>query len=61
MSSQYCVTIFVKGWPNGEEVYGPYASDIEARKVQTRLIQDALRIGFERRAIRCAVRVLYQV
>lgn len=60
MATQFCVTIFVKGWPKGEEVYGPYASDIEARKVQTSLIKDALDLGFERRAIHCAVRVLYQ-
>lgn len=61
MKSQFCVTIYVKGWPKGEEVYGPFESDIEARKVQKSLITDALGLGFERKAIHCAVRVLYKV
>lgn len=56
----FCVTIFVKGWPKGEEVYGPFASVEEARKAQNSLVRDALGLGFERRAIKCAVRVLYK-
>lgn len=56
----YCVTIFVKGWPNGEEVYGPFTSIEEARKEQNKLIRYALSLGFERRTIKCNVRVLYK-
>lgn len=57
----FCVTIFVKGWPKGEEVYGPFASEEEARKVQTSLILDAIALGFERRTIKCHVRALYKI
>ena len=56
----FCVTIFVKGWPKGEEVYGPFASVEEARKAQTTLVREALWLGFERRAIKCSVRPLYK-
>lgn len=57
----FCVTIFVKGWPKGEEVYGPFASVEEARKAQNTLVRYALALGFERRAIKCSVRALYKV
>lgn len=60
MESQFCVTIYVKGWPKGEEVYGPFTSADEAHKVQHSLIRDALALGFEQRAINCKVRVLYK-
>lgn len=56
----FCVTIFVKGWPKGEEVYGPFTSVDDARKAQNKLVREALWLGFERRAIKCAVRPLYK-